>query len=49
VLLYSGRAYEGPVTVTGLAAGAHKLQARADCDDPRGSTSSGVLVLPFTR
>jgi hypothetical protein len=49
VLLYSGRAYEGPVTVTGLAAGAHKLQARADCDDPRGSTNSGVLVLPFTR
>jgi hypothetical protein len=31
-----------------LANGAHKLHLRADCDDPRGSTNSGVLVVPFT-
>jgi hypothetical protein len=48
LLLYDGGAYEGPVTVSGLAPGAHRLQARADCDDPRGSTNSGVLSLPFS-
>jgi hypothetical protein len=48
-LLYDGGPYEGPVTVSGLAAGAHKLQGRSDCDDPRGSTNSGVLVIPFRR
>ncbi|MDX6706923.1 MAG: hypothetical protein QOI48_2769 [Solirubrobacteraceae bacterium] len=30
-----------------LLAGTHKLNMRADCADPRGSTNSGVLVLPF--
>jgi hypothetical protein len=47
-LLYDGGAYEGPVTVSGLVPGAHRIQARADCDDPRGSTSSGVLSVPFS-
>lgn len=46
-VLYDGGPYEGPVTVNGFAPGTHKLQARSDCDDPRGSTNSGVLVVPF--
>jgi hypothetical protein len=49
VLLYDGGAYEGPVTVSGLAPGPHRLQARSDCADPRGSTNSGVLSVPFSR
>jgi hypothetical protein len=32
---------------TRLANGRHKLFLRADADDPRGSTNSGVLVVPF--
>ena len=35
------------VPVGAMAPGTHKLNSRADCDDPRGSTNSGVLVLPF--
>jgi hypothetical protein len=31
-----------------LANGVHKLHMRADCNDPRGSTNSGVLIVPFT-
>jgi hypothetical protein len=31
-----------------LANGRHRLVLRADCDDPRGSTNSGVLVVFFT-
>lgn len=30
-------------------AGPHKLMLRADCDDPRGSTNSGLLVFGFNR
>jgi len=30
-----------------MSAGLHKLNTRADCKDPRGSTNSGVLVVPF--
>jgi hypothetical protein len=30
-----------------LSNGIHHLHMRADCDDPRGSTNSGVLVLVF--
>ena len=30
-----------------LTNGKHKLLLRADCDDPRGSTNSGVLVFTF--
>jgi hypothetical protein len=36
------------INTTALANGLHKLHLRADCDDPRGSTNSGVLVVPFT-
>lgn len=39
--------YRGPLEVD-AEAGAHRLFLRADCDDPRGSTNSGVLVVPFT-
>ena len=31
------------------AAGTHTLFERSDCDDPRGSTNSGVLVVPFAQ
>ena len=30
-----------------LASGTHKLLVRAECDDPRGSTNSGLLVVRF--
>jgi hypothetical protein len=39
--------YEGPLEVN-AEPGPHKLFLRSDCDDPRGSTNSGVLVVPFT-
>lgn len=51
-VLASGDGPFGPaplsVPVGSIAAGTHKLNTRADCDDPRGSTNSSVLVLPFT-
>jgi hypothetical protein len=31
-----------------MANGRHRLVLRADCDDPRGSTNSGLLVVAFT-
>jgi hypothetical protein len=37
-----------PVDPSTLAPGRHRLFMRSDCDDPRGSTNSGVLVVPFT-
>jgi hypothetical protein len=42
-------AWEGPqpIDTTKLRKGPHKLLLRASCDDPRGSTSSGVLVVHF--
>jgi hypothetical protein len=50
-LLKAGAGPFGPAALnvpTGsLAAGIHKLNMRADCADPRGSTNSGMLVLPF--
>ena len=30
-----------------LAPGEHRLSLRAECDDPRGSTNAGVLVVTF--
>lgn len=41
--------WEGSVDIDplGLTPGPHKLVARSDCDDPRGSTNSGVLVVNF--
>ena len=36
------------IDTTSLANGRHRLVLRADCDDPRGSTNSGVLVVFFT-
>jgi hypothetical protein len=41
--------WEGSVAIdtTTLANGRHRLVLRADCDDPRGSTNSGVLVVAF--
>lgn len=35
------------IDTTALPDGSHKLFARADCDDPRGSTNAGVLIIPF--
>lgn len=35
------------VPVGSMKPGLHKLNTRADCDDPRGSTNSGVMVVPF--
>ena len=36
-----------PIDTTLLPDGQHRLFMRADCDDPRGSTNSGVLVVNF--
>jgi hypothetical protein len=47
VLLDGPDSYEGPLEVS-AEPGSHKLFLRSDCDDPRGSTNSGVLVVPFT-
>jgi hypothetical protein len=35
------------IDTTTLANGTHRLHMRADCEDPRGSTNSGVLVVVF--
>jgi hypothetical protein len=35
------------VDLRGLAAGPHKLMLRSECEDPRGSTNAGVLVIGF--
>ena len=45
-----GELPEGPVAIdtTKLANGRNVLHLRADCEDPRGSTNSGVLIVPFT-
>src|SRR5438876_8688260 len=37
-----------PIDTSLLPDGQHRLFLRADCDDPRGSTNSGVLVVNFT-
>lgn len=41
--------FHAPIDIdtTRLTNGVHKLLIRSDCDDPRGSTNSGLLVLPF--
>src|SRR5437667_12730377 len=36
-----------PIDTSLLPDGQHRLFRRADCDDPRGSTNSGVLVVNF--
>ncbi len=36
------------IDTTLLTNGRHRLVLRADCDDPRGSTNSGVLVVTFS-
>lgn len=47
-LRYKG-AWKGSVTVdtAALAPGPHRLVVRTDVNDPRGSTLSGLLVVPF--
>jgi hypothetical protein len=35
------------IDTTTLSNGIHRLHMRGDCDDPRGSTNSGVLVFAF--
>ncbi|HVF79879.1 MAG TPA: hypothetical protein VNA28_16415 [Solirubrobacteraceae bacterium] len=35
------------IPVASMTPGLHKLNTRADCNDPRGSTNSGVMVVPF--
>lgn len=40
---------KGVASAYQTAAGAHKMLLRADCDDPRGSTNSGILVYTFRR
>jgi hypothetical protein len=49
VVLASGTGQLSPTTVTlaGLGSGMHRLAVRADCDDPRGSTNSGILLVWF--
>src|SRR5438128_4314177 len=37
-----------PIDTSLLPDGQHRLFLRADCDDPRGSSNSGVLVVNFT-
>lgn len=36
-----------PVDLQALGPGSHKLMLRSDCEDPRGSTNAGVLVISF--
>ena len=43
-----GWAGSAAIDTTLLTNGRHRLVLRADCDDPRGSTNSGVLVVTFT-
>jgi hypothetical protein len=48
VSLADGRGPFSPAPLSiDAGAGPHRLLGRADCDDPRGSTNSGVLVVPF--
>jgi hypothetical protein len=48
-VLVSGTGELGPTVVStlGLGSGTHRLAVRADCDDPRGPTNSGVLIVWF--
>jgi hypothetical protein len=50
ILVDGSGSWAGGVAIetTTLANGPHRLVLRADCDDPRGSTNSGVLVVFFT-
>jgi hypothetical protein len=50
VLIDASVPWTGSVAIdtTTLTNGRHRLVLRADCDDPRGSTNSGVLVVFFT-
>jgi hypothetical protein len=50
ILVDASVPWVGSVTIdtTSLVNGTHRLVLRADCDDPRGSTNSGVLVVVFT-
>ena len=50
ILVEGSGPWAGSVAIdtTKLADGRHRLVLRADCDDPRGSTNSGVLVVVFT-
>ena len=36
-----------PIDLRPLAPGRHKLMLRSDCEDPRGSTNAGVLIIGF--
>lgn len=49
-ILAQGDGELAPTTlnISGLAPGQHRLSIRAECDDPRGSTNSGVGVVIFT-
>jgi hypothetical protein len=49
-VLKSGFGQLQPTTISlpKLASGSHKLLVKAECDDPRGSTNSGILVARFT-
>ncbi len=50
ILVDGSGSWTGGVAIdtTTLENGRHRLVLRADCDDPRGSTNSGVLVVFFT-
>jgi hypothetical protein len=49
IVIASGTGELVPTTAStvGLGSGMHRLAVRAECDDPRGSTNSGVLVVWF--
>jgi hypothetical protein len=48
-VLASGTGELGPtiLSTAGVGSGMHRLAVRADCDDSRGSTNTGVLVVWF--
>ena len=50
ILIDASVPWTGSVAIdtTTLTNGRHRLLLRADCDDPRGSTNSGVLAVFFT-
>jgi len=48
-VLRSGSGELGPtqIPISGIGAGWHRLAIRTECDDPRGSTLSGILLVWF--
>ena len=44
----SGELQPTTLDLSGLSSGTHRLAIRAECDDPRGSTNSGIMQVVWT-